>query len=212
MLKGVLLFWALDLSKFFQEKYSKENILIVKPEKIFKKTIPPKDDSFPHEKSNIWNSFEDDTKVANESDENIQEDNSLKIKENDKNSELMQKKDEIKVSKTKEDKLIRPKTSTEKEIINNQEENKLITNQVYYYVQIASLSKRELVDKEWARLKKKHFNNMSDLNYIVEEVQLKNNNIFFRLLVGEFVDKKFAKAFCSKIDFVKKCIIKKKSK
>ena len=74
---------------------------------------------------------------------------------------------------------------------------------------VASLSKKELVDKEWERLKRKYSENLINLNYIVEKIKLQNNKTFFRLLVGEFNDKSFAEKFCLNLNLKTNCIIKK---
>ena len=77
-----------------------------------------------------------------------------------------------------------------------------------FYVQVASLSKKDLVEKEWNRFKKKHFKYITDLIYISQKAELKDNRVFFRLLVGKFKSKKEANIFCDKLS-ISKCIIKK---
>ena len=75
-------------------------------------------------------------------------------------------------------------------------------------MQIASLSKKNLVEKEWNRIKKKNSKYMSNLTYISQKAKLKDNRVFFRLLVGKFRSKKEANTFCDNLNF-SKCIIKK---
>ena len=73
---------------------------------------------------------------------------------------------------------------------------------------MASLSKKDLVEKEWNRFKNKHSKYMTDLIYISQKAKLKDNRVFFRLLVGKFISKKEANSFCNKLN-INKCILKK---
>ena len=36
-----------------------DNIIVIEPDNQFKKSLPPKDESFPNEKSKVWGAFED---------------------------------------------------------------------------------------------------------------------------------------------------------
>ena len=49
---------------------------------------------------------------------------------------------------------------------------------------------------------------MRDLKYSIEEVELDDNRVFFRLLVGKFMSKKEANDFCDKLS-ISTCIVKK---
>ena len=49
---------------------------------------------------------------------------------------------------------------------------------------------------------------MTGLTYINQKAELKDNRVFFRLLVGKFMSKKEANNFCSKLG-ISKCIVKK---
>ena len=56
----LLLIWSLGYFKFFEEKIAKkDDIIVIEPDNQFKKSLPPKDESFPNEKSKIWGAFED---------------------------------------------------------------------------------------------------------------------------------------------------------
>ena len=77
-----------------------------------------------------------------------------------------------------------------------------------FYVQTASLSKKDLVATEWSRIQKKYNLNVKNLIFITEKTKLKNNQIFYRLLVGKFKSNADAKSFCKKLNFNKSCIIK----
>ena len=102
------------------------------------------------------------------------------------------------ISKTKEDQI---KNS------NTLEQNK-IDKEVIFYVQVASLSKEYLVEKEWNRFKKNYSKYMTNLIYISQKAELKDNRVFYRLLVGKFKSKKEANNFCDQLS-ISKCIIKK---
>ena len=56
--------------------------------------------------------------------------------------------------------------------------------------------------------KKKNPKYISNLTYISQKAKLKDNRVFFRLLVGKFKSKKEAKIFCDNLS-ISKCIIKK---
>ena len=46
--------------KFLEEKFAvQDNIIVIEPENQFKKSLAPKDQSFPNEKSKVWQAFED---------------------------------------------------------------------------------------------------------------------------------------------------------
>ena len=49
---------------------------------------------------------------------------------------------------------------------------------------------------------------MTDLIYISQKAELKDNRVFFRLLVGKFMSKKEANDFCDKLS-ISTCIVKK---
>ena len=48
---------------------------------------------------------------------------------------------------------------------------------------------------------------MTDLIYISQKAELKDNRVFFRLLIGKFMSKKEANNFCDKLS-ISKCIVK----
>ncbi|MDA9558920.1 SPOR domain-containing protein, partial [Alphaproteobacteria bacterium] len=58
------------------------------------------------------------------------------------------------------------------------------------------------------RIQKKYKLDVENLIFITEKAKLKNNQIFYRLLVGRFKSNDDAKSFCKKLNFNKSCIIK----
>ena len=229
-----LLVWSLGYFKFLEEKLAKQdNLVIIKPNNQFKKSLPPKDESFPNEKSKVWRAFEDKKNKDTISRSNTELENKNDIIENNEKSySALEKKENRPIDNDRLD--VKPRTInqiSEKEngleekklkddLINNyyQNENKSKNNQnlkekgadttIVFYVQIASLSKKDLVEKEWNRFKNKHPKYMTGLIYISQKAELKDNRVFFRLLVGKFMSKKEANDFCDKLS-INTCIIKK---
>ena len=230
----LLLVWSLGYFKFLEEKIViQDNVIVIEPDNQFKKSLPPKDESFPNEKSKLWGAFEDRKNSDQIIQRNIEEENKNNKTENDKkiesvidNKENKSKDDEqfdIKSSKNnqipeKVDSLEKKKLKDDFINNNNQNQNRSKNNEnlkeknadktLVFYVQVASLSKKELVEKEWDRFKKKHSKYMTNLIYISQKAELKDNRVFFRLLVGKFMSKKEANDFCDKLS-ISKCIVKK---
>ncbi|MDA9708865.1 SPOR domain-containing protein [Alphaproteobacteria bacterium] len=230
----LLLIWSLGYFRFLEEKIVvQDNIIVIEPDNQFKKFLPPEDESFPNEKSKVWGAFEDKKKKDQISQRNteleykndkIENNNELDIAlEKNENKSIDNDKLELKPSITNQ--IFEKKKSLEEEklkdnLINNNDqiESKLKNNKNLkensinkleaFYVQVASLSKKDLVEKEWNRLKKKHSKYMTDLIYITQKAELKDNRVFFRLLVGKFISKKEANSFCNKLS-ISKCIVKK---
>ena len=51
----LLLIWSLGYFKFLEEKIViQDNVIVIEPDNQFKKSLPPKDESFPNEKSKVW--------------------------------------------------------------------------------------------------------------------------------------------------------------
>ena len=98
------------------------------------------------------------------------------------------------------------KLNKKKDKVKNSINNKVKTES--FYVQTASLSKKDLVAIEWNRIQKKYNLDEKNLIFITQKAKLKNNKIFYRLLVGKFKSNDDAKSFCKKIKFNKSCIIK----
>lgn len=226
----ILLVWSTGYLNFLEEKFIiKDDIVVIKPDNIFKKKIPPEDESFPNEKSKLWKAFEDKEKPENELQTDIVKENALEKNNNklENNLELgndfknksnkiedhksidlkgsvkskMEDKNNINKEKIFKSQLVAKEDKIEKNIKNN------IVKKDFFYVQVASLSKKDLVEKEWYRFKKKHSEHMKNLIYISQKAELNDNKIFFRILVGKFKNKKQAKVFCDKINF-NKCIVK----
>ena len=227
----VLLVWSLGYFKFIEEKIAiQENIIIIEPNNQFKKSLPPKDESFPNEKSKLWAGFEDKKNTDQMLQSNTKEDN--KIEDNTSSNSALESQENKSIDNEKLDvkspltnQILEKKNSLEEKklknnLINNSDqiENKSKNNKnlikkkidktIVFYVQVASLSKKTSVEKEWNRFKKKHSKYMKDLIYISQKAELKNNQVFFRLLVGKFTSKKEANNFCEKLN-MSKCIVKK---
>ena len=229
----LLLVWSLGFFKFLEEKLAvKDNIIVIEPDNQFIKSLPPKDESFPNEKSKVWRAFEDqensgqilqrNEEVENKNskiENNIEVDSVLekkKIKSMDdekfdidasKTNQILEKKNSLEEKKLKDD-LINNNDQIKNKSKNNENlKEKNNNKKVVFYVQVASLSKKDLVEKEWNRFKKKHSKYMTDLIYISQKAELKDNRVFFRLLIGKFMSKKEANNFCDKLS-ISKCIVK----
>ncbi len=236
----LLLLWSLGYIKIFQNNLSNNTkVSTIYPKHEFKKTLPPQDDNFPNENSNVWKAFENNIELPKklETESNTDKNNKEKIKTSEaipleKNNNLKAKKlqkgidvdqeilnkenipkEEILENVSKTEKNIKSKlnTSDKEKKIESKEVNKGNTR-FTLYVQVASLSKKKLVNEEWVRLKRKHSESLINLNYIIEEINLKNNKTFFRLLVGEFNNNSSAERLCTSLKITSSCIIKKISK
>ena len=226
----LLLVWSLGYFKFLEEKtLIQDNAIVIKPDNQFKKSLPPKDESFPNEKSKVWGAFAERKNSEQIIQRNIQEENKYNKIENDKKknnvTENISTDDEqFDIKSSKKNQTLEETNSLEKKKLkddliknNNQIQNKSKNNEnlreknadktLVFYVQVASLSKKDLVEKEWNRFKKKHSKYMTDLIYISQRAVLKDNRVFFRLLVGKFISKKEASNFCDKLS-ISKCIVK----
>ena len=230
----LLLIWSLGYFKFLEEKIvTQDNIIVIEPDNQFKKSLPPKDESFPNEKSKVWGAFEDRKNSLQIMQRNTEEENKNNKRESDKKIEGVIENKENKsindeqfdLKSSKNDLILEETNSSEKKNLkddliknNNHIQDKSKNNEnlkeknadeaLVFYVQVASLSKKDLVEKEWNRLKKKHSKYMTDLIYIFQKAELEDNRVFFRLLVGKFISKKEANDFCDKLS-ISKCIVKK---
>ena len=234
----LLLVWSLGKFKFLEEKFAiQDNIIVIEPDHQFKKSLAPKDKSFPNEKSKVWQAFEDkqnqgeilqdnqveEKKIENKSNKienNTQTDNAQVNQENELIGDV-----QVAIKPLEKNQFLEKKNSSEEKKLNSnlKANNDQITNELQnnfkleenntdkvsiFYVQVASLSNKDLVEKEWKRLKKKNSKFMSNLNYIYQKAELKDNRVFFRLLVGKFKSKKEANIFCDNLS-ISKCIIRK---
>jgi len=101
-----------------------------------------------------------------------------------------------------------------KKLTNNQadktkgKEKNIIKDKENFYIQLASLSDKSLVEIEWKRLKKIYYPSLEKLTYITEQVKLENEKVYFRLLVGIFKLRENAKKLCEEIKIKKNCLIK----
>ena len=230
----LLLIWSLGYFKFLEEKIViQDNVIVIEPDDKFKKFLPPKDESFPNEKSKVWEAFEDRKNSEQIMQRNAEEENKINKIENDKKIESVIENKENKsiddkqfnIKSSKKNQILEETNSLEKKKLkddliknDNKIQNKSKNNEnlkeknadkiLVFYVQVASLSKKDLVEKEWNRFKKKHSQYMTDLIYISQKAELKDNRVFFRLLVGKFMSKKEANDFCDKLS-ISTCIVKK---
>ncbi len=234
----LLLVWSLGYFEFLEEKFAmQDNIIVIEPDNQFKKSLAPKDKSFPNEKSKVWQAFEDKQNQElilqnNQKEEKNFENKKNKI-ENNTETEHVQVNEQnrligdaqIEIKPSEKNQILEKKNSSEEKKSNNnlKTNNDQITNKLdnnfnleenntdkvsIFYVQVASLSKKDLVEKEWNRFKKKNSQYMSNLNYISKKAELNDNRVFFRLLVGKFKSKKEANIFCDNLS-ISKCIIRK---
>ena len=84
----LLLVWSLGYFKFLEEKIViQDNVIVIKPDNQFKKSLPPKDESFPNEKSKVWGAFQDRKNLEPIIQRNTEEENKNNKIENDKKIE-----------------------------------------------------------------------------------------------------------------------------
>ena len=114
----------------------------------------------------------------------------------------------VKRKKVNNEKEVNSELLTTKKENNQSSDEKKDIKYKSYYIQMASLSKQELVVKEWERLKKKYSEEFKGLTYITQKAILNKENTFFRLMVGKFNTKEEASDFCSKMKMQDICIIK----
>ena len=227
-----LLVWSTGYLNFLEEKSAiQDDIIVIEPDNQFKKNLAPKDQSFPNEKSKVWRAFEDKPNQEeifqnNQKAENNFENKSNKIENNKETESVKLNKEnkliddgkvEIKTSENNqmlEEKKLKSDFKTSNDQITNKSKNNYnleennTNKELIFYVQVASLSKKDLVEKEWNRFKKKNSKYMTNLTYISQKAQLKDNRVFFRLLVGKFKSKQEANIFCGNLS-ISNCIIKK---
>ena len=79
----LLLIWSTGYFKFFNIGNNEQNILVIKPDNIFKKSLPPEDKNFPNEKRELWDAFEqNNSKDNNNSYEDISMAEKIKLLKN----------------------------------------------------------------------------------------------------------------------------------
>ena len=61
---------------------------------------------------------------------------------------------------------------------------------------------------EWNRLQNKYSQELKGLTFITEKATIKENKVFYRLMVGKFNTKAKAKDFCVKMNMKNLCIIR----
>jgi hypothetical protein len=218
----LLLLWSIELLPITKKFIYKENeIITITPKYKFIKIAPPKDKQFPNDKSDIWDVYnEDDKKLKNNTEKvdkvnKVLENNNVnKLKSSDTTFKGSQEFKTNKGKNSKNDnlsysnKITKNKLEKIEDKSNNKANIKKIVKTKSFYVQTASLSKKEQVAIEWDRIQKKYKLDVENLIFITEKTKLKNNQIFYRLLVGRFKSNDDAKSFCKKLNFNKSCIIK----
>ena len=188
----LLLVWSLGYFKFLEEKIAiQDNIIVIEPDNQFKKSLAPKDESFPNEKSKVWQAFEDKKNQDqilqnNPEEENNFENKSNKIENNTETENTQVNKEnksiddeQFEIKPSEKNQMLEKKNSSEEKKLNSNlkaNNDQIKINQkiidleenntdkvVIFYVQVASLSKKDLVEKEWNRFKKKHSKYMTNL-------------------------------------------------
>ena len=130
-------------------------------------------------------------KVANKDDKNkLKNNNEIKVEKENSKVKIEQKKNKNK-----------PKNEIEKKEV----EKRLKTK--FYYIQLASVSSEKLVSIEWKRLLG-IYPEISKKIYEYKKIELKNGEIYFRILLGKFTTKKESEEYCLKVLKKNKCIIK----
>ena len=143
------------------------------------------------------NNFDDNRTSKNIESEKEQAEIKKSNLENDKKLQLDRNEENLKsdLSIKKEDN-IKVKDKKEENISKN------------FYIQLASLSKQELVILEWQRLQKKYSKELKGLTFVTEIAKIKEDKVFYRLMVGKFSNKEKAKNLCAKMKMDTLCIIK----
>jgi hypothetical protein len=72
-----------------------------------------------------------------------------------------------------------------------------------FQVQLLAVRSADAVEKEWARLKRKHINLLGELSLNVTRVDLGKKGVFYRLQTGPFANKGAAKSLCDALTKVK---------
>ena len=223
----LILLWATNILNYFNPNISEfmdNEFPVIEAENKIIKEKPKEFELFPHSDSSLWSAFENlsDEKENVDIDVSSESNNEINFTEKNSSIEILKKNDkENNQSSTLENK---NKQNEEKEITENVVENKNNieeksktkidkylskenkTNRKFFYIQVASVSKENLVDIEWKRLLK-IYPELSLKTYEYKKIQLNNGNIFYRILVGPFEKKKETKNFCNDILKIKKCIV-----
>ncbi len=97
------------------------------------------------------------------------------------------------------------KNNPKKEYEKKQDKKKLKTK--FYYIQLASVANEELVPIEWKRLLR-IYPEISKKIYEYKKINLKNGEIYFRILLGKFKTKKESEEYCLSTLKKSKCIIR----
>ena len=83
----LLLVWSLGYLKFLEEKFAiQDSIIVIEPDHQFKKSLAPKDNSFPNEKSKVWQAFEDKQNQGEILQDNLEEEKKFENKSNMSNN------------------------------------------------------------------------------------------------------------------------------
>lgn len=83
-------------------------------------------------------------------------------------------------------------------------------DKILYYIQILSSRNAADAEKEWQNLMKSHSKTLNDYEHFVVKTKIKDREVFYRLLIGEFTKFSQAKVVCKKLmDTNKPCIVVK---
>ncbi len=219
--------WAIDLKDLFFAKTSGvsslEELPVIKPKSNRIKEIPPEEDNILNDKSQLWQAFKDDDELDQiiEKSAKIEYNDAKKIDNSDKRmsevDKVLPSEDKENVETTVRDKKaskdininkIITKSSTNMSDKNN-DETVVRNKDPLYAIQVASLENENLAKKEWERLSKIYSADLNNYSYYIKKVTLKNNRIYYRLMIAKFNSRDLAFKFCKDILNFKKCFIRK---
>lgn len=219
--------WAIELKNLILAESSGvsslEELPVIKPKSNKIKEIPPEEDTILNDKSQLWQAFKEDdeldqiiekpakreyndAKKINNSDKRMSEVDKVLPSEDKENVETTVR--DKKASKNKNINKIITKSSTNMSDKNN-DETVVSNKDPLYAIQVASLENENLAKKEWERLSKIYSANLNNYSYYIKKVTLKNNRIYYRLMITKFNSRDLAIKFCKDILNFKKCFIKK---
>ncbi len=168
-------------------------------------------------KSKSLEPYDKNTQLSKkENKDNLQNKNEFKLVEEEPKVQIANKDDKNKLNN--ENKIIvegvnsklnieqkENKNNPKNEIEKKEDKKELKTK--FYYIQLASLSNEKLVPIEWKRLSG-IYPEITKKTYEYKKINLKNGNIYYRILLGKFKTKKGSEEYCLNILKKSKCIIR----
>ena len=219
--------WAIDLKDLFFAKTSGvsslEELPVIKPKSNRIKEIPPEEDNILNDKSQLWQAFKDDDELDQIIEKPIKEE----YKDAEKVDNSGKRMPEVEKTLSSEDKENIETTIRDDKVSKGEKINKIITKsstnvsdknndetivsdkEPLYAIQVASLENESLAKKEWERLSKIYTSDLNNYSYFIKKVTLKDNRIYYRLMITKFNTRDLAIKFCKDILNFKKCFIKK---